>query len=581
MTNWSTGSITRPFDSGIDADITGDTSTVKQLGDPLAERAAKVILLGSLAPSANSGLSATQVVEAVMTPEDDDQNVIRKAIQTIQDNALYIDNDPSRDTLRFTNEPNIRREIQLRRNKFSDPKSVEDEIKAAVLRTFQPETNRRTRNTMPVTIYPSRTGNAPDDPDRVHLAIVNPDHINYNSSQVQKDLLDLCQHSPGNAGQAQREHRNNVIFLLAEREQDLELNDAVVRKMAAQDVKLNPPADLKDYQTKIVEEDITASNRHIYQAIQRNWIHLFFPSNEEQWSHSGSHLRHERLPASTDAEGDGQAAILDMLYAHHKMPLQTALRFNPTEWRQTRLRTGDSLTVGELHREFTANPGKWMILNRDVFDRILDAAVKAGDLVIHTPTGEEIGQHHVGLHHGNDFKVWLPQYAPNPVPPNPIPVPPILVPVPPNPIPTPIKTQRFETQNVSAKVAVGQLADHITSNNIDWTKVEQVTMQSASLGFLSYLASVIQGSINAKLSYECHSDDGDISLVLRNRSAEQWMQEQRTIERVNVMAGVNAGDARAIILGQGNDLQAIKGRLEALDNSHDIQLTVTFLQEDQ
>ena len=105
-------------------------------------------------------------------------------------------------------------------------------------------------------------------------------------------------------------------------------------------------------------------------------------------------------------------------------------------------------------------------------------------------------------------------------------------------------------------------------------------MQSASLGFLSYLASVIQGSINAKLSYECHSDDGDIVLVLRNRSAEQWIQEQRTIERVNVMAGVNAGDARAIILGQGNDLQAIKGRLEALDNSHDIQLTVTFLQED-
>ena len=42
----------------------------------------------------------------------------------------------------------------------------------------------------------------------------------------------------------------------------------------------------------------------------------------------------------------------------------------------------------------------------------------------------------------------------------------------------------------------------------------------------------------------------------------------------------NAGDARAIILGQSNDLQAIKGRLEALDNSHDIQLTVTFLQED-
>ena len=46
-----------------------------------------------------------------------------------------------------------------------------------------------------------------------------------------------------------------------------------------------------------------------------------------------------------------------------------------------------------------------MILNRDVFNKILDAAVKAGDLVIQTPTGEVIGEHHAGLHHANDFMV--------------------------------------------------------------------------------------------------------------------------------------------------------------------------------
>ena len=140
--------------------------------------------------------------------------------------------------------------------------------------------------------------------------------------------------------------------------------------------------------------------------------------------------------------------------------------------------------------------------------------------------------------------MWLPQYAPKPEevpepkPPEPDPDPII------GPIPTQTGIPTFDTKNVSAKVAVGQLVDHITSNNTDWTKVERVIMQSASLGFLSYLASVVQGSINAKLDYECNSDDGDIGLVLRNRSAEQWMQEQRTIERVNAMAGVNAGDAR-------------------------------------
>ena len=304
------------FDSGITADITGPASTVKQLGDPLAEKAAKVILLGSLAPSANNGLSPTEVVEAVISPEDEDENVIRKAIFAVQDNALYIDNDPNRDTLRFTNEPNIRREIQQRRNKFSDPKTVEDEIKAAVLRTFEPLKNRRSRNTMPTTVYPSRTGNVPDDPDRVHLAIVNPEHINFHSSQLQKDLLDLYQHGPGNAGQTQREHRNNVIFLLAEREQNLDLNDAVIRKLAAEDVKRFPPTDLKDYQAKIVGEDIAASDKHIHQAIQRNWIHLFFPSNEEQWGPRVAPA--VRTPSGIDGRRRGRAGC------HHGHALRSS-----------------------------------------------------------------------------------------------------------------------------------------------------------------------------------------------------------------------------------------------------------------
>ena len=216
-----------------------------------------------------------------------------------------------------------------------------------------------------------------------------------------------------------------------------------------------------------------------------------------------------------------------------------------------------------------------------MFDQILDAAVKAGDLVVQTPTGEIIGEHHAGLHHANDFQVWLPQYAPKPQA-DPDPVTPTPTPQPgPDPVPAETGTPRFQVQNVSAKVAVGQLADHMTSNDTEWPKIEQVTMQSANLGFLSYLASVVQGSVSASLSYECHSDDGDVSLVLRNRSAEQWMQEQRTIERVNTMAGVTAGDAMAVIMGQENDPQALKGRLEALDNSHDIQLTVTFTQKNE
>ena len=571
------------FQPAILADITSPTSTVKTLGDHLADRAAKTILLGSLASSANSGLSVNEIVEAVMTPEDNDESVIRKSIEAIENNALFIDTDPNRNAIRFTNEANIRREIQLRRNKFSSPQIVEEEIKAAVQRTYSPQSNRRSQNRMPVTVYPSRSGNVPDDPDQVHLAILNPIHISYRGADLQKDLLELYQHGPGNGGQAQREHRNNVIFLVAEREQDPDLMDAMIRKLAAEDVKKLPPSPLQDYQQQIVNEAIATSNKHIHQAIQRNWIHLFFPSNEEQWVH-GSHLRYERLPAASDTEGDGQVSILDMLHAHHKMPRQEALRLNPSVWKQTRLRNAEPLTLGELHREFTANPGREMTLNRDTFDRIIDAAIKAEDLVIQTPTGESIGEHHAGLHHGNDFKVWLPEYAPQPRTDNdngeaddgkekdnsnggkdnd-------------NGGASPGPESAFRTWGESAKMAVDKLKSHMATRTLDWTSVETITLQSAQLSFLSYLASLAQGAVNASFSYECHSDDSNISLVVRNRSAEQWMREYRTVERINEMAGATAGDARAVIKTEDNRPESIRGRLEALDNSHDIQLTATF-----
>ena len=572
------------FHPAIRADITAPDSTVRKLNDHLADRAAKTILLGSLAPSANSGLPVNEIIEALLTPEDNDESVIRKSIQSVEDNALFIDTDPNKNAVRFTNEANIRREILLRRNSFSAPQIVEEETRAALQRTFAPTGNRRSPNTMPVTVYPSRTNNAPDDTDQIHLAIVNPGHINFHSPNIQRDLLELYQHGPGNGGQAQREHRNNVIFLMAEKEQDTELSDAIIRKLAAEDVKKSPPTMLQDYQLQILEEVIATSAKHIHQAIQRNWIHLFFPSNDDQWVHA-SHLRYERLPAATDSEGDGQLTILNMLYAHHKMPIQEALRLNPSIWRETRLRNRDPLTIAELHREFTANPGRQMVLNRATFDKIIDAAIKAEDLVVHTATGEVIGEHHAGLHHGNDFKVWLPDYAPSPDP-GPEPKP-LIGPGPdpgpgPGPEPSPTGPEPpFQIWGESAKVSVDRLTDHMKQKELDWPHVEKVTVQSAQLGFLRYMASLIQGTTKASFSYECHSDDNDISLTIRNRSAEQWMQESRTIERVNQMAGVTAGDAQVVLATEDNTPESIRDRLQQMDNSYDIQLTATFKKTEQ
>lgn len=562
------------LDSAIHADITAAESTARRLANPLAEKAARVILLGSLAPAANAGLSVNEIVESILSPLDSDEDVIAKAIEDLRSNGLYVDDNPGRDAVRFTIVPNIRRDVQSRRARFSAPEVVADAVRATVQQAFGPGQSH-SKNVMPLTLYPSRTNNAPDDPDRVHLAVVNPEHFHSRSLTLQSDLMALYEHGPGNGGQATRSHRNNVLFLVADSSDLADLRDALIRKMAAQDVLQAPSVELQDYQKEILNQMIAESGKHALQAVQRTWTHLFFPSNEEQWGFVGSHLRHDRLPAASDAEGDGQEAIIAMLYAHHKMPRPDALRFNPMEWRQTALRNGGAVSVGDLRREFTSHPGKLMILNRDTFDRILDAAVKAGDLAIQTPVGEVIGGQQAGLRYGSDFSVWLPESAPRPEPP-PTPEPLVTMDETAQPY-VPTSRPPFQIHGVSAKVAVGDLAKHLESQELEWRQVARVTLRSARAEFLNYLASVAQDRpVNARFNYECFSDDGDVRLLLRNRSAAQWQEEQRTVERVNRMAGVDSGDASVELDGSEDNPQELRAVLEALDNTHDVQLTADF-----
>ena len=82
--------------------------------------------------------------------------------------------------------------------------------------------------------------------------------------------------------------------------------------------------------------------------------------------------------------------------------------------------------------------------------------------------------------------------------------------------------------------------------------------------------------VAARFNYQCFSDDENVQLTLRNRSAAQWQEEQRTVERVNRMAGVDSGDASVALDGDAANPQELRAVLEALDNTHDVQLTADF-----
>ena len=124
---------------------------------------------------------------------------------------------------------------------------------------------------------------------------------------------------------------------------------------------------------------------------------------------------------------------------------------------------------------------------------------------------------------------------------------------------------------------MGDLTKHLESQQLDWRQVARVTLHSARPEFLNYLASVAQNRpVAARFNYQCFSDNGDVQLTLRNRTAAQWQEEQRTVARVNRMAGRDDGDASVALDGDADNPEELRAVLEALDNSHDVQLTAEF-----
>ena len=560
------------LDAAILSDVTGDSATAQRFGS-LTRRAANIILLGSLAPTANNGLADTEIVNGLISPAASDYSVAMQAVRNMKDYGLYIDDDPDAGATRFNRQANVRREVEQRASAVSED-DREDSIIKAIGEAFA------SRDGMLVTVFPSRTNNVPDDPNLAHIGILNPNHITVRSGDLGVELGGLYAHNAGNGGNALREYRNNALFLVADNADLADIKQQIARHKAASEmlqIDRREPR-LLEYQRETLEGIRQSSRKAVYQGIQRNWVNLYYP--EPGAPHGLQHAR-LRFP---DQEGRGQDTIVDFLTgdAIQKMAHPRNPALGPNIWADAGLRraAAGGMSVGELHDRFTRTPGRKMFLMRAHFDRALDTANSEGDrqiIVIRTPQGLEI-RGGSGVAYREDMRVWLKEHAPQPDAPEP-PSESEPEPLPPQPAPAPGTSYipPFTSQEATGQVAVAELQTRMSSGGLDWGDIASAALYGAQIGLLNDLASKAQANdVGAVISY--FFDANGFELRAAGKTAAEWQQCRRACEQMQRAAGARAVDAQVSIDAADNAADAIRTILHDLDNTHQVTLAVQFRQ---
>lgn len=606
----------------ITADVVGERSVAGRIGTELARRIANTILLASLAPDGVNGIDEAKTVSAVLSPDHPDPAVARAAFAEYSNRALFLDESPSRRGERFTIQPNVRRMVNDRESRLSDDE-INGAFREALRAEYDDSAPGKVENPLPVVLYPSRLNNAPDLRDAVHLCIIAPDNFNWRDRAGNERIIGELHREKSGATAANREHRNNVIFLVA---QDNDLSDIrghIATHMAASAVKKETPG-LAPYQKEILEEIIASQRKAVSQSIQAKWTTLIYPSDRNGIGDAAPHLAVEKLTPATDSEGSGQKPVIAKLIERHKIPDPERPRLNRRVWTRTPLGVADyereGRTVAEIHRYFTGSPARMMMLDRNAFRRVLIEAVRAQDLYMESPTGQFITADNVDVGIEDDFRVWIhgkeprcpncakrvnggepcPDCAKRPcpkcgavmeggaclkcaVPPGePCPkcgeameggacskcaVPPPLGPIPP-----------FTSQPEKASVAAKALGSHMASHRAGRSDVSTLEIMSTRPDDLTYIADKMGVPLAAKaaLRIEVHALDGSLSFELRDQTAEQWKERERTVDRIIGYSQDPDVDCRMTFARADCSPDDFAAVVNSFDNRRDIVLRAAF-----
>ena len=561
------------FTAAIETDITGKNATVGDTTqNPMPKYVATTVLLGSLAPSARRGLSEDFVTRAILSPEHPDPGAVRDAISSIRSRAIYIITDSN--DLQFSTTPNIRNEVEQRKQEIQrDSGRVEESVKQRLQVHFVPN---RAASRMGVLVFPG-AADIPDSALQTQLAVINPRFCNQQSPKRIEDLRSLYTSSDSLASGSTRQHRNNIVIVLAKSNNWPNLQDQVVTQLAAQDVQDNPPPGTSKANLAEVSDIIHRAETLIGQEIRTHWSELYFPSVQDQIA-DGLPLRHISMPAGT-VNRDGQQDVIDHLTTSSKIPNPTHPMVAPDYWTSiAALRDPSSPpTLRQVQEEFARTPRLLMALNSEALKGMVGLAMTREELVIHTAGGLRIEDM-------ADVKDDAVIYIAGTEPTDRTPDLPRLPPAAPHPeVPPSSHITRphtgresfFDESGIRANQGVANLDGFMAKHGYVASDIEDIIIGSVGEPVLNYLASVFTG-VDAEFAYRSGGNGYEVQVTASDteyaRDRRHWAQ----FSRITDDPGESTMRARPNSPAHAGTLHA---RLRQLDAQHTIDLKVNFRAE--
>ncbi len=385
-----TSRLNRPaFRQVIEADIAGGqgaTSHCQEIDRPFteaskppyAQRTATGILLHSLTQGVATGVDPAELLLSVLQPADDPQ-LVRKAIGLMlaeekgdPGTALwYMHWDGHR--YRFSTEPSLEKIIQ-------------EEIGLVGKVAAKQELDRRIRNVwkkaslLPV-YFPDEAVDLDDDAKEPKLAVLHYDAATTDADATEPpDLVSKLFTQTGSVN-AFRVYKNNVLFLVADRDQTDRMVDVVRRYLAIGRIAGDAArmSEFSEENRKKLRGMLEGAELDVRVAITRAYRHLFYPSGDAPRRADG--LAHETLPAQDQGEvkQDQTAVVLRVLKQLDKVLTADDPALPPAYVRsKTWPHNAEQISTEDLRREFAKRVGLRMLLDLNQLKKTVRAGIEQG-----------------------------------------------------------------------------------------------------------------------------------------------------------------------------------------------------------
>jgi len=380
IANDLTSRLERPrFKQVIEADIVspleGSQAHARMLdetigGAPFTQRIATTVFLHSLTHGIASGIDPADLMLATLTPGDDPA-LVHKAIERLVDHGWFFEYDSRR--YRFKTEPSIN-------------KIITDEMGSVGLVKAKMELDRRIRQVwrkgyLKPVFFPSEPADVDDDAGTPKLVIIHYDaDVASTENPTPPDLvIHLFNHTGAQEGY--RTFKNNLVFLVADRDQVDNMVDKAQRYIAIQRI-LSDPERLREFyeeQRRKLKNLGGRAELDVRVAITKAYRWLYYPSGDAPRAYSN--LAREQLQAQDQGEvnRDQSEVVLRVLKSLEKVQTQDTQPLSAKFVKAKAWDTGQThLSTEELRRAFARKMTLRMMLDINQLKKTIRNGIEQG-----------------------------------------------------------------------------------------------------------------------------------------------------------------------------------------------------------